>query len=85
MATSVGSGLDSLKVASEITKSKVSHLSHESRLLGEHYARLIARLIECYFTAERRLDQNQRVSIERKTHASNSRLTILRISFEMPT
>lgn len=83
MATSVGSGLDSLKVASEITKSKVSHLSHESRLLGE--ARLIARLIECYFTAERRLDQNQRVSIERKTHASNSRLTILRISFEMPT
>jgi hypothetical protein len=38
-------------VASEIPKSKVSHLNHESSLLRE------ARLIECYAAAERRLDR----------------------------
>ena len=51
VATSVGAGLDSLKVAGEIPKSKVSHLNHESSLLGE------ARLLECYVAAERRLDR----------------------------
>ena len=41
MATGVGAGLDSLKVASEIPKGKVSHLNHESSLFGQ------ASVLEC--------------------------------------
>jgi hypothetical protein len=50
VAASVGPGLYTIKVAGEIPKGQVPHLSHESSLLGD------ARLLECCVAAESRLD-----------------------------